>query len=205
MQWQGSKTWMVATVKSVCAFAFRLAVLAAVFWGGYSQSALAGEMQWASEYELKAAFVYNILSFVDWPRGILGNEVVIGFAGEGPMEQVMVRFFADKHIESRAIEVRAVHNPSQLRGCNVLVVAYPDRSRTTETLALVQNQAVLTIGDGERFANSGGTVALVPHDSTFGVAINPKAAERARLKISSKLLHISTLVSDDETGGREDK
>lgn len=182
---------------------WRLAVIAAVLCGGSLLSAQTGASQWASDYELKAAFVYNIVPFVDWPQGAIGDRVVIGFAGEGPMASVMMKFFAGKRVGARPIEVRVVHTRDELRTCNIVLLAYPDRSRVQEALTHLRDTNILTIGDGEQFTKLGGVISFVPRGNTFQLAINPQAAARTHLRISSKLISIAMLVSDDETAMRE--
>lgn len=156
--------------------------------------------QWANEYQLKAAYIYNVIPFIDWPEHSLGSEFVIGFAGEGPMSDALTSFFKDKRIASRPVAVRDVHTRAELRACNVVLLAYPDRSRTREALSELEGTNALTIGNGENFARLGGVVAFVPHDNTFQLAVNPRAAERAHIKISSKLMTMMKLVADEETG-----
>ena len=180
-----------------------LALLMAVFCYASPLSAQAGTVPWTREYELKAAFVYNIASFVDWPQNTLGNRVVIGFAGEGPMASVMTRFFAGKHIGPRLIDVRDVHSRDELRSCNILVIEYPDRSRVRETIAQLQGANILTVGDNEQFTRVGGVITFLPHGNTFQLAINQHAAELAQLKISSRLLSVAKLLSNDKTATRE--
>jgi len=161
--------------------------------------AVAGE--WANEYQLKAAFVYKLMSFVEWPAGVVGSRMVVGFAGEGAMATALAEI-SGKRLGSIAIEVRNVRTQAEMRECNVLVIAYPDVSRTREALSYARNMNVLTIGDGEGFARMGGTVALVPHQNSFQVAVNPHAVERARLKMSAKLLALAKLLPDEDSGAK---
>ena len=116
------------------------------------------------------------------------------------MSIALTRFFKDKRIASRPVEVRDVHTREELRGCDVLLMAYPDRSRTREALLQLQGTSVLTIGDGENFARLGGVVAFVPRENTFQLAVNLRAAERAHIKISSKLMAMTKLVADEDAG-----
>jgi hypothetical protein len=178
-----------------------LALLAMVAWGGRENAAWA-EPRWAGEYELKAAFVYNLISFVDWPQGALGDRVVVGFAGEGPMNEILTRFFQDKRIGPRPVEVRIVRTRAELRACNVLLLGYPDATRQREALKYVEATSVLTVGDGKEFVQMGGIVAFVARANAFQLAINARAAERAQLQISAKLMKMSELVADESSRGK---
>jgi hypothetical protein len=178
-----------------------IALASVLFCSGPACVAQGAARQWANEYEIKAAFVYNLIPFIDWPEGAVGDRFIIGFAGEGPMAGALTSFFKNKRIASKPVEVRDVRTRDELRGCNILLLAYPDRSRTREALLQLQGTNVLTIGDGENFARLGGVVAFVPRENTFQLAINPHAAERAHIKVSSKLMSITKLVPDEEGGG----
>ena len=46
---------------------------------------LSGEVDGASEYEVKAAFLLNFIRFIDWSdqaKGETDNEIILGIAGE---------------------------------------------------------------------------------------------------------------------------
>ena len=173
------------------------AILCTFLWGivGCMPGA-AGE--WANEYQLKAAFVYKMMFFVEWPAGALGARVVVGFAGEGAMGKALTDSIQGKKLGAIPIEVRTVRTEAEIRDCNVLVIAYPDASRTREALSFVRNASVLTIGDGEGFARMGGGMALVPYQNTFQLAVNARAVDRARLKVSAKLLSLAKMVPEEE-------
>jgi hypothetical protein len=190
-------------VKSLNACARSLALIVALLCCGTPLAAQTDASRWSRDSELKAAFVFNIVPFVEWPPETLGDRFVIGVAGESPMASVMAKSFAGKRIGSRIVEVREVHSRSELRACNILLLAFPDRSRMGEAFTELRGTNVLTIGDSELFTKLGGVVTFVQHDSTYRLAINPRAAERAHLKISSKLLSIATMVSDDEADRKE--
>jgi hypothetical protein len=189
-----------ATCRFACSVTCRIALAVVLLSSGSACVAQNTARQWASEYDLKAAFVYNVIAFVDWPEGAVGDRFIIGFSGEGPMAGALTSFFKEKRIASRPVEVRDVRTRAELRSCNVLLLAYPDRSRMREALSQLQGTNVLTIGDGENFAHLGGVIAFVPHENTFQLAVNPRAAERAHLKISSKLMSIMKLLPDEDSG-----
>jgi hypothetical protein len=61
---------------------------------------------------------------------------------------------------------------------------------------------VLTMGDGKGFARMGGIVALVARGNAFQVAMNPRAAEGAQLRIGAKLMQIGEMVADEDLKGK---
>lgn len=170
-------------------------ILVCATFQGFAQPA-AGE--WANEYQLKAAFVYKLMSFVEWPAATVGDHMIVGFAGEGPMAAALIAMVHGKRLGMLPIEVRQVHSQAEMRACNVLIIAYPDSSRTQQALLHVRNMSVLTIGDGESFARMGGVIALVPREGTFQLAVNQRAATHANIRISSKLLTLAKLISGEE-------
>jgi hypothetical protein len=175
-----------------------LVVLALLLCASCDSWAQQATPKWANEYQLKAVFVYKLISFVDWPAGTIGSRVIVGFAGEGPMAAALAAVVHGRRLGTVPIEVRQVHSQTEMRACNVLIVAFPDHSRTREALLHVRNTSVLTIGDGESFARMGGVIALVPSENTFQIGVNSRAAERGRLKISAKLLALAKLLPDED-------
>lgn len=156
------------------------------------------EPSWASEYQLKAAFVYNLFPFIEWPPSSGRTTMIVGVATDGSVPEDFVRFFEGKHVDDRAIEVRQVHSRGEMRACQVLLVAYADPGRTNDALAQLTGTSVLSIGDGENFARLGGVIAFLPFQNTFRLAINPRAAERAGLKFRAQLMNIATLLPDEK-------
>jgi len=155
-----------------------------------------------TEYELKAAFVYNLLPFVEWPAGTVNDHIVVGFAGEGAMGDALTKMLQGKRHGSLRIEVRQVHNRNDMRGCNVLFIDYREPSRVREALAQVKGVNVLTVSDGESFAQAGGIVALIPFNGKFRIGVNARAADRAHLSVSAKLLSVAKPLADDENMAR---
>lgn len=80
------------------------------------------------------------------------------------------------------------------RACHVVFVSDSERRRTAAILQGLQGRSVLTVGDMDDFARLGGMIHLTKQNHRIGFEINPQAAERARLRISSKLLSLAKLV-----------
>jgi len=80
--------------------------------------------------------------------------------------------------------------------CHLLYVSGFDAKRSDELLFALTGAPIFTISDEVRFAEKGGVAQLIVENGRVRFAINMDAARRARLKISSKLLSLATIIKD---------
>ena len=151
---------------------------------------LSAELQ--DERAVKAAFVFNLTKYVEWPHPI--QELTIGFVGEGSMGETLKKVLDGKSSESRPIRVLLFPTDEQLQHCNLVYIAEPSPKKIRAALDKVQNKGVLTVGDSDSFARNGGMVGLVRTGDQIQIQVNLEATEESRLKISSRLLNLSVIV-----------
>jgi len=107
-------------------------------------------------------------------------------------------------MDSRAVTVLRVQDPSQLRHCQMAFISSSEKSSLQAILQSVQGANVLLVGEAPGFAAAGGAIQFQMQDQHIRFSINPAAAERAGLRVSSKLLSLATIVHDgDAESGRE--
>src|SRR5258708_2860811 len=71
----------------------------------------------ASEYEVKAAFLYNFGKFVEWPAGELkANDdlFVIGVLGDDPFDGMLDRLVENKLVQGKRLAVRRFKTVGEL-------------------------------------------------------------------------------------------
>jgi len=81
-------------------------------------------------------------------------------------------------------------------------VGVSDRSEIFRIVRSVGASPVLTIGQCVQFTRLGGVSALIREGGRYQFQINREAAERAGLKVSSKLLRLATVVRADPERAR---
>jgi len=158
----------------------------------------------AGEYQVKAAFLYNFAKFVEWPPDALPNEhspIVIGILGEDPFGHVLDETVLGKSVNGHELQVTRAKAVQDLKGCQIIFVSSSERKRLPEILANLRGADVLTVGDTEGFAPSGGIIQFTLRENRVRLMVNVEAAERARLKISSRLLALAEIAHDDPHGG----
>lgn len=150
-----------------------------------------------SEYELKAAFLYNFTKFVDWPPKafpVADGPIVIGIVGQDPFGKTIDDLVRGEVVHDRAIIVKRVPLDGDIRTCHVLFISRSERAQLPGLLSQLKDSSVLTVSDMDHFADQGGMVDLVLENKAVKIEINPAAAERAGLQMSSKLLRLARLV-----------
>ncbi len=182
----------------------RRATTVAVILAGISASRAAPPSSRTEEYELKAAFVYKLAKFVEWPEVAGGDDstLVIGVVGEDPFGAALDDAVNGKTVNGRSLVVRRFSAVKRLAPCRILFVSRSVSDHFPEVLEGVRRTPTLTIGEGELFTREGGIVGFVTEDDKVRFDINVDAAERAGLKISSKLLALAHVVHDREEGAR---
>lgn len=151
-----------------------------------------------TEYEVKAAFLYNFARFVEWPpegRHDPGAPFVIAIVGRDPFGSVLDETVAGKTVGGRPIEVHRVPRVDEARDAQIVFVSPSERANMAAILKSLERPGVLTVGDTDGFALHGGAINFTVQARRVRFEINPAAAEQAGLKVSSQLLKLATLVA----------
>lgn len=149
------------------------------------------------EAQIKAAFVYNFLKFVDWPEAAsrrADDPLVVAIIGEGTTSDAVAAFLATKHVGDRPIVIRHLTWDQPLTGVNAAFVSEGDPRRLHHVFDAAAGAGVLSIGDLHDFAARGGVIGLVVEERKVRFDIDTDAADAARLRISSKLLALGRVV-----------
>ncbi|MEP7340325.1 MAG: YfiR family protein [Acidobacteriota bacterium] len=168
-----------------------LALVMVVFFAMSLVPASEARAQAASEYQVKAAFLYNFAKFVEWPSEAFSNggaPLVIGVIGDDPFGSAIDQTIKGKSINGHPLTITRLKWGQNLRACHILFISSSERKRLAQVLESLKGSSVLTVGDMDQFSQQGGIINLVMDASKVRFEINTSAADQARLKISSKLL-----------------
>jgi len=184
----------------------RVCALAAVL-AGLTVSTLAPAAEPApTEYEIKAAFIYNFAKYVEWPENNdldSGEAFIIGVLGADPFGALLDQIARSKTIGDKPIVIRRFEHVEDYTPCHILFVAASEHDRLPAILEKLAHSPALVMGDTAGFAHAGVAVNFVIERSKVRFEINPAAATRAGLKISSKLLRLATIVGNEADTDKE--
>lgn len=158
-----------------------------------------GQRDSAGEYELKAAMLYNLTRFVEWPSSAYSDAqapTVLCILGQDPFGDSLSSIAARAVAGGRTVEIRHIQNDKGIRGCHVVYISSSERKSIVQTLAALKGSSVLTVGEMTQFAGRGGMVQFSLEEKQVHFEINLEAASEANLKISSRLLILARIVKD---------
>jgi len=167
----------------------------------------------SKEYQIKAAFLYNFIKFVDWPKEKLpdANEpITIGIIGKDPFGKAFEPV-KDKKVKGKRVVVKRFKSMTELkqgendkadletaietlRKCHLLFVCASEQKHFKEITKWVKDHSVLTVGDTKGFLEFGGIINFLVEDKKVRFEINAAAAKQAKLKIRSQLLRLAKKV-----------
>lgn len=151
------------------------------------------------EYQVKAAFLANFLSFVQWPAARVPAApapFVLGVYGTDPFGPYLREAVAGRTALGRPIEVRRVASLREVADVHVLFIAGGDVSSVREVVRRAEAAQVLTVADADGFARTGVVLNLFIDDHRVRFEANQAAAQRSGLRLSSQLLKMARLVED---------
>lgn len=150
----------------------------------------------ASEYAVKAAIVHKIAKFVTWPEsdtGSRGNTLSICLPEQDPIGPA-IEALSGEVVQGRLIEVRKLNEvETPTIDCKILYLSRPSSDQYRSLINHVADAPVLTIGDSQDFASSGGIILLEIKKEQIHFAINVGASQRAGLEISAHLLQLAKI------------
>jgi hypothetical protein len=176
-------------------------VLTGILLASSSVSALG---QSPTEYEVKAAFLFNFAKFVEWPATVFsGSETPfrICILGRDPFGNGLEQIVAGKKLDRRQIEIARPMNSMEAKNCQILFIASSEARQVPQILEHLKGVSVLTVADTNRFALMGGMISFVRDDDRVRFEINVQAADAAHLKLSARLMTVAKRVLGQEGAG----
>lgn len=144
-----------------------------------------------SEATIKAAFMANMVQFTDWPDKFAPTgKVNICVTGRGPTVDALLALDGQPAY-GRSLSVSFRKRPSEALDCHLLFIAENNNRPAYEWLHELAEHPILTVGEADDFALSGGIVGLFRDGNRVTFDVSLPAMHRANLKISAQLLRLA--------------
>lgn len=143
----------------------------------------------ADEYRLKAAFLYNFISFTEWPA-TLGNSLNLCVYGPDPFGKEIDKL-QGRRVAERSLAVQRVNSVDGLGNCQIVFITRPVISNLARVLDALKGKPALSVADTPGAARDGATLNMGTEQNKILFEANLGTAHNNGLALSSKLLRLA--------------
>jgi hypothetical protein len=175
----------------------------AVAWMLVDASCVNAQKSNPTEYEVKAAYLYNFGRFVEWPAKFSAASEFFSICvlGQDPFGSTFDATIAGESINGKKVVVTRITKPQDAASCRILFISSSEESRLREILATLDKISVLTVSDISQFTRRGGMIQFVMEANRVRFEVNLTTAEHAGLTLSSQLLKVAISVRRSSQAG----
>jgi hypothetical protein len=153
----------------------------------------------SKEHQVQAAFIYNFAKYIQWPEKRLAGAtapLVIVVLGDSPVADELTKVVFGRQANGRGIIVRSSTDPAASTAAEAHLVFVPagQEGRFAEAAEAWSREAVVTVGESDRFAALGGIITFKREGDKVRFAVNLDAAEQADVRLSAQLLKLASAV-----------
>jgi hypothetical protein len=146
------------------------------------------------ERNVKAAFLYKFLGYVDYPEQVMppaGDPLVIGILGADDVAEELGHIAAGRSMNGHAVVVRKLRPGDALSKVHLLFIGDDDAADIEKALAAVRQLPVLTVTETARNLRLDSVINFRVVDERVRFEVSLDAAEKSNLKLSSRLLAVA--------------
>ncbi len=150
------------------------------------------------EYEVKAAYVYNIANFVTWPPDAFAgpaDPLRVCVYGDDPFGPALDRAVQSGPANQRPIVAERLTSADGLARCHLIFLAGANTDRIDQAVKFSAQRPILTVGETPDFLRRGGIIAFVVDGGRVRFDVNAAAASTRGLALSSRLLQVARTVT----------
>jgi hypothetical protein len=145
--------------------------------------------------QLKAAFLYNFVRFVEWPTNALGaesNPLIIGVIGKGgdQFADSLATLLKEKKAHNHPLVVKKLTSPADAATCHVVFIS-DGEPRRAQIADAIRKKPILLVGEADDLFDIGGMINIVQEGKQLRFDVNLQAAEQSNLTMSSHLLKLA--------------
>ena len=176
-----------------------LIILTLLFSVAAMPSQTSADSQPTPEYQVKAAFLYNFVKFVQWPeeKPADSNDIItIAVIGNHKFGNAF-ESIKGKKVKDKKIIVKFfpgfdnTDDKNTLKKCHLFFICSSEKQHLKDIIEIASQANILTVGDMNGLIGDGGVIQFVMQDKKVRFQINLSAARRAKLKIRSQLLRLA--------------
>ncbi len=149
------------------------------------------------EYQVKAAFLYNFISYTTWPKDSLpskGQPFKVAVIGPNHFGKGLESLLKQKLAHGYKIETKHYARAPQKIDAHVVFLSEGNAKLRSNVLAALKKQPTLIVGEHPGLARDGAHVNFYLDSGKVRFEVNMEALRFSKLNMSSQLLKLAKIV-----------
>jgi hypothetical protein len=179
-------------------------VVVAVAWVLAAVPCVRAQSSKPTDYDVKAAYLYNFGHFVEWPANVASPQTesfTVCVLGQDPFGPVLDATLAGETIAGKRVAAKRISTLDESGSCQILFLSSAEEARLNTIIKALNRKAVLTVSDMPEFAKRGGMIQFVLEGKRVRFEVNLAAVQHAGLSVSSELLKVATTIRRNSSSG----
>ncbi len=149
-----------------------------------------------TERSIKAVYLYKFAGYAEWPGtpDDAKGPLTIGVLGAAEMADELSQITAGRQINDRPVVVRRLLPGDSLAGIHVLFIGDQESPRLEELLLPASGLPILVVTETAGALADGSVINFTVDRERVRFEVSLPAAERSRIKLSSRLLAVAQRV-----------
>jgi hypothetical protein len=143
---------------------------------------------------LKALYVYQFATLVDWPKEFKQGDFVIGVFGESNLYDELTSKYSNKSVGSQSIKIKKYLNFAEISNSHILFVANENSERTAELVKKYKSKSTLIVTEKEGKLKDGAVINFIVKDNKQTYELSKTNAAKYKLIIGAKLENLAARV-----------
>jgi hypothetical protein len=140
------------------------------------------------EYDTKAVYIYNFISYIFWPSETLGESFNIGIVGDSPIKTYLQTRANGRDVNNVPIVIES-YNPK--KNYHILFFSKAGQANFNKIRKTLTSKTVLLITENSLFENIGSHLTLFVDGKKVKYTANKSELEKSKLKVNSSLYRLS--------------
>lgn len=145
------------------------------------------------EYQMKAAYLYNLATFTTWPSQS-GNQVKLCVLGQDHFGGALEGLTRSVSGGVR-ISLSYLSTLQDVRACQIVFIDASERDNAAGMIKQLEGLPILTVTDSPELFRTGAIVGLFLENRRLSFDVNYHIAQNSSLSMSSKLLRVARNVN----------
>ena len=150
----------------------------------------------STNYKAYSLYVYNFMKYVEWPEEESKGDFIVGLIGDSKIKEDLSVLANNKKLKGRKIVFKVFDKVEDITYCHLLYVSSSKSSSIKVINKKFANKPLLIVGEREESVYKGAALSFLTTDEDeLKFDINKKEIESHKLKISSSLIKLGTLIN----------